>query len=208
MSSAPPSPVFAPAMPGPATAPPPAPTVIPDVWTEKDLPTLGWCVGKGIAKGVAMLFAIVLVPLELLATIFAPNVLPIQFPLSTPVLIYGGGAIAIFSGASTAAQTTRLFGLMKFLSQAVKLVYLFLLAVVGIIVVGVSPISIAFGFRDLIYLFMIGTALAALAGIVTLYEDVAHRGERLPFDFPLSRRVREERQRALLQRSGAIPPEP
>lgn len=196
--------------PGPNVVPAPVPIPTsgpPELWTKDDLPTLGWCIGKGIAKFVVMLFISVLVPLELLSTIFGPGVLPIQFPLSLNLLIYGGSAVAFFSGASTATQTTRVYGLFKFLSSAVKLIYLFLLALVGIIVVDASFLAITFGFRVLIYLFMIGTALAALSALVTLYEDYKHPGDRLPFDFPLSRRELRARQDAY-NRSIQMGPEP
>lgn len=206
MSASPPLPPSAPAP--QVVEVPIAPIDEHDLWTERDMPTVPWSVGKGVAKGVAMFFLIVMVPLELLATVLAPSVIPIKFPLSTSLLVYGGSAVAFFSGASTATFPTRVYGLFKFLSSLVKLVYLLLLALVGVIGIGVQSLSITFGFADLIYLFMIGTGLACLAALITLYEDLRHPGERLPYDFPLSRKVERRREEAYLNAKYGAPAPP
>jgi hypothetical protein len=204
----PPPPPYAVAPPGQLVEVPIPPIDEHDLWSERDMPTFPWSVGKGVAKAVAMFFLIVLIPVELLSTVLAPSVIPIKFPLSTSFLEYGGTAVAVFSGAATATFPTRVYGLFRFLSSLVKLLYLLALAVVGVIVIGVQSFSITFGFSDLIYLFMIGTGLACLAGLITLYEDLRHPGDRLPYDFPLSKRVEREREQAYLAAKYGPPAPP
>lgn len=203
----------APAPSGPAESP-----EFPEVWSREDLPGLPWCIAKGVAKAILLLFFTVLVPLELFYSVFAGSGLPISHPWSVALITYGGGALAVTSGAFTATQTTRLFGLFKFLNRAVALVYLFILASLATIILGPlnfgnggsgsvsAQIALKFGFADLIYLFMVGTAIAAVAALVTLFEDYRHPGERLPWDFPLSKRVRRRREQQMASSLGVEPP--
>lgn len=155
---------------------------------DADLPALPWCIAKGIAKMVLLSFILVLLPLEVLSVL--SSIIPIQFPLPGDLLVLGGFGIAICSGAATAAQTARSYGLFLFLSSVFRLGYLTGLAITGFLGITVnmnsSNIGITFGFADLIYLIMIGSILAAVSALITLVEDLKHPGERLPFQFPLT----------------------
>jgi hypothetical protein len=218
--NAPPVPAAGSVPPGAPPSPPGPPVEVefPEVWVSDDLPGLPWCIAKGVAKAILLLFFTVLVPLELFYSAFAGSGLPISHPWSAALLIYGGGALALTSAACTAAQTTRLLGLFRFLNRATALVYLYVLASLATIFFGPfsfgggnnggfgAQVGLTFGFADLIYLFMIGTGLATLAALVVLYEDYKHPGERLPWDFPLSRRVRRRRERELAESVGVSPP--
>ena len=194
-------------------------TKFPEVWSrEQDLPGLPWCIAKGIAKAIVLTFFVVLLPIELLDTLFGASTFPITHPFTVALLTYGGGALALTSGAFTATQTTRLYGFFRLANCVVKLVYQAIIASLALITLG--PLSLGmggsgstrvqfsayFGFADVIYLFMIGTTLAALASLVTLYEDYKHPGERLPWDFPISKKKRRQREAAVAASLGAPPP--
>lgn len=222
-----PSPFSVPQVPGSPSASAPTdaspiakPEVFPQLWTQDDLPGLPWCISKGVAKAIVLVFFSVLVPLELFFTAFANTGLPVSHPWSQSLLIYGGGALAITSGGFTATQTTRLKGLFWVLNRTIAVVYIYILATLAIITVGPlsfgggngggnsgsATVTLHFGFVELLFLFMIPPAIATVAWAVTLYEDYKHPGERLPWDYPLRRRERKRRERAIAEAWGIPPP--
>ena len=208
----------APGGPREGSGPRPYPSVFPEVWARQDLPGLPWCFAKGIAKAIVLVFFAVLVPLELFYSLFGASNFPISHPFTVELITYGGGALALTSGAFTATQTTRLYGFFRLANRGVKLAYQYIIATLALITFGPvafggggggstsGQIAVYFGFAVVMYLFMIVTTIAALAAFVTLYEDHKHPGERLPWDYPLSRRVRRRREKEMAAALGVVPP--
>lgn len=201
----------------PAWGPLPASVVqFPEVWSRsQDLPGLPWCIAKGIAKGALLIFFAVLLPIEILYTVFGAPDVALHHSISVALLTYGGGALAVTSAGFTAFQTTRVYGFFRFANRAAKLTYQYILATLLIFTLGPYAVNISgvtavlglhLNFADVMYLFMIPTTIALLAAFVTLYEDVTHPGERLPWDFPISRRTRKRREREMAAYLGVPPP--
>jgi hypothetical protein len=196
--------------------PPGAPTRFPEVWSRRhDLPGLPWCISKGIAKGIVLVFFAVLLPIEILYSVFGPSELMLHHAFSVELLTYGGGALAVTSAGFTAFQTTWAYGFFRLANRVAKLTYQYILATLAIFTLGPYVLSLGsgtaalrvhFNFADIFYLLMIPTTLSVLAAFVTLYEDLTHPGERLPWDFPLSKRVRRRREREMATALGVPPP--
>jgi hypothetical protein len=202
--------------PPPPGAVPPSPPRLPEVWSRRhDLPGLPWSIAKGLAKGALLLFFVVALPVELLYTVFSGPEVLLHHSFSITLLIVGGGALAVTSAGFTAFQTTRAYGFFRLANRVSKLVYQFVLATLAVVTVGPYAITVAEGtfdfaarlnFADIFYLFMIPTALAAASAFVTFYEDLRHPGERLPWDFPISRRTRRRREREMAEYLRLPPP--
>lgn len=206
--------------------PPPAPTTspvspppfiqFPEVWSRRqDLPGLPWCIAKGIAKGALLIFFVVLLPIEILYTVFGASDVALHHSITVALLIYGGGALAVTSAGFTAFQTTRAYGFFRLANRVAKLTYQYILATLLIFTLGpyvltLSGVTGAVTFHinvaDVMYLFMIPTSIAVMAAFVTFYEDVKHPGERLPWDFPISRRKRRRREAEMAAYIGVPPP--
>ncbi len=200
------------------TAPPTATSVtrFPEVWSRRqDLPGMPWCVAKGIAKGILLIFFLVLLPIEFLFTILGAADLWVHHSISVALLVYGGGALAVTSAGFTAFQTTSAYGFFRLANRVAKLVYLYVLAAVAIFTIGPlnvqigsasAGVTLQFNVADVFYLFMIPVTFAAAASAVTLYEDLKHPGERFPWDFPISRRQRRKRESEMAAHLGIPPP--
>lgn len=205
----------------PPTSLPPPPAAaslaqFPEVWSRRqDLPGLPWCIAKGIAKGAVLIFFAVLLPIEILFTVFGAQDVGLHHSVSVALIEYGGGALAVTSAAFTAFQTTSLYGFFRVANRATKLAYQYILSTLLIFVLG--PYALSQGgtsvwlgahvnLADVIYLFMIPTTIALAAALVTFYEDLKHPGERLPWDFPISRRKRRKREAEMAAYLGVPPP--
>ena len=200
--------------PSPATQ---APTVqFPEVWSRRhDLPGLPWCIAKGVAKGIVLIFFLVLLPIEFLFTVFGAADFGLHHSFTVALLTYGGTALAVTSAGFTAFQTTAAYGFFRLANRAAKLTYQYILATVAIFTLGpyalsfgggTADLGLHFNFADIFYLFMIPTAIALSAALVTFYEDLRHPGERLPWDFPISRRKRRQRESEMAAYLGVPPP--
>lgn len=162
-----------------------------------------------------LVFFVVLLPIEVLYTVFGSSDLLLHHSLTVELLTYGGGALAVTSAGFTAFQTTRLYGFFRVANRLTKLAYQYILATLAIFTLGpyvasVSGATVGIGLHvdlaDIFYLFMIPTTIALLAALVTVYEDVRHPGERLPWDFPISRRKRRDRESEMAAYLGIPPP--
>lgn len=212
-ASAAPGPTGAPRQPTPR---PPPPAELPEVWSRRtDLPGLPWCIAKGLAKGALLLFFFVALPIELLYTVLGGADVLLHHSFSASLIILGGGALAVTSAGFTAFQTTAAYGFFRLANRIAKLAYQYVLATLAIVTLGPYALTLSEGtflfgvhlnFADIFYLFMIPTTLAALSAFVTLYEDVKHPGERWPWDFPISRRVRRQREREMAAHLSLPPP--
>ena len=207
----------APPAPAPPPPPPPPPPVqFPEVWSSRhDLPGLPWCLAKGAAKGIILIFFAVLLPIEILYTVLGASDLELHHSITVALLIYGGGALAVTSAGFTAFQTTRLYGFFRLANRVTKLTYQYILSTVAIFTLGpyvgslgggTASLALDFNLADIFYLFMIPTTIAVLAAFVTLYEDATRPGERLPWDFPISRRKRRQREAEMAAYLGVPPP--
>lgn len=203
-------------MTGPPPPADPSPVQFPEVWSRKhDLPGLPWCISKGLAKGILLIFFAVLLPIEILYSTFGPSDFLLHHSYSEALLAWGGSALAVTSAGFTMFQTTRAYGFFRLANRAAKLTYQYILATLAIFTLGpyaftwgggAAAVSAHFNFADIFYLFMIPTTIALIAAFVTFYEDVKHPGERLPWDFPISRRKRRRREREMAQYIGVPPP--
>ncbi len=186
------------------------------MWSRRhDLPGLPWCIAKGTAKGVLLIFFAVLLPIQILYTVFSGPDFQLHHSFSRALLIWGGGTLAVTSAGFTAFQTTAAYGFFRLANRLAKLVYQYILATLAIFTLGPyalssgglsSAISAHFNFADIFYLLMIPTTFAIGAAFVTFYEDLKHPGERLPWDFPISRRTRRRRERETAAYLGVAPP--
>ncbi len=200
---------------GPAQGPG-APVRFPEVWSRRhDLPGLPWNIAKGIAKGIVLIFFAVLLPIEILYVYFGASDLMIHHGITVELLTYGGGALAVTSAGFTAFQTTAAYGFFRMANRVAKLVYQYILATAAIFTFGpylfsyagaTASLGIRIDVADIFYLLMIPTTIAVLAAFVTLYEDLRHPGERLPWDFPISRRKRRRREQEMAAYLGVPPP--
>ena len=188
----------------------------PEVWSRRhDLPGLPWSIAKGITKGIVLIFFAVLLPIEILYVYFGASDLRIHHGITVALLTYGGGALAVTSAGFTAFQTTRAYGFFRMANRVTKLIYQYILATAAIFTFGpylityaglTASLGIRIDVADIFYLFMIPTTFAVLAAFVTLYEDARHPGERLPWDFPISRRTRRRREREMADYLRVPPP--
>ncbi|HEV2316987.1 MAG TPA: hypothetical protein VGV64_03905 [Thermoplasmata archaeon] len=162
-----------------------------------------------------LIFLLVLLPIEVLFNLFGGSGLELHPSITVALLTYAGGALAVTSAGFTAFQTTGAYGFFRLANRATKLIYQYILATLALFILGPyaltlgggsAAVTLHFDFADVIYLFMIPTSIAAAAAFVTLYEDVKHPGERLPWDFPISRRKRRKREAELAAYLGVAPP--
>ncbi len=135
--------------------------------------------GAGVAIGVAVGSGYI--PYYLL-THLKPSSVGFAVAATLPLLL--GIAIGLLEGAATALKPTRLYGPLSILSGLVGIGYLYVIFQNSTIHVAVSAGGLTIGFGLLILLLILITGLSLIAGVVTTAEDLAHPGERLPFDYP------------------------
>lgn len=169
------------AAPAPAPAPTPLGSVPPGV--GYNVPSLGWRILGGGLRLIPLLIALVGLPVAALTFLSAHGIAP---PIPIATVEYAGIAIAVLVTLRYILKPTAAYGPLSVATSAVGLLYLYViwLGATYRVSIGNSGAGIQLGYADLILLLMIGPALALIAGIVTTYADVAHPGQRLPFDYP------------------------
>jgi hypothetical protein len=147
------------------------------------IPSLSYRILAGGLRLIPALLFLVALPVGILAFLSAHGIAP-PVPIETVELF--GIAIAILVTLRYILRPTGAYGPLSITTSAVGLLYLYLLYLAASyrISIGNSGVGISIGYSELILLLMIAPALALVAGALTTYEDAAHPGERLPFDYP------------------------
>ncbi|MHB1434892.1 MAG: hypothetical protein ACYCPN_01080 [Thermoplasmata archaeon] len=146
-----------------------------------EIPSVPHRIAAGAAVAIAVAVGSGYIPYYLL-THLKPASVGFGVAATLPLLL--GIAIGLLEGAATALKPTRLYGPLSILSALVGIGYLYVIFQNSTIHVVVSSGGLSIGFGLLILLLILITGLSMTAGIVTTVEDLAHQGERLPFDYP------------------------
>ncbi len=153
----------------------------PDGPLPAQIPSLPRRIARGAAVAIGVAVGSGFIPYYLL-THFKPASVGFGVAATLPLLL--GIAIGLIEGAATTLRPTRLYGPLSILSGLVGIGYLYVIFQNSTIHVSVTSGGLSIGFGLLILLLILITGLAMVAGVVTLAEDLAHPGERLPFDYP------------------------
>ena len=110
----------------------------------------------------------------------------LAIPISIAAVTTWGLLLLILSAARYILKPTVAFGPLCIAVSGVFLAYLYYLVLLSpyrFVLPGGSA-SLAAGYSMFLEILMIVPAVEIIAGILTTIEDVAHPGERLPFDYP------------------------
>lgn len=181
------------AMSPPASLPSPIMGAAPEIpeWLPYQPPNPPWLYTVGILKTAWSLFVFAFLPYEFMRLLSNPSNLPfgigVHSDLPFQLLIDFGVVLALLSGIQHVSRPTRWFGPIGFFRALITVVYVLLIAFNAVLILSLNfqglNASVTIDYSGVIYLFLIGTALAMLAALVTAYEDTKYPGERLPFDY-------------------------
>ncbi|HXQ94628.1 MAG TPA: hypothetical protein VN864_05610 [Thermoplasmata archaeon] len=133
-----------------------------------------------------LLVFFVAVPLGVLNDLAAHGITP---PYSAVTVSAVGVVLAVLGAAGTIARPTRSYGPIAFVASVGLFVYLLALAKNGIVTVGVgSGATLQLSYGGAILLLALMPVLGAIAAMFTILEDGLSPGERLPYDYPPTRR--------------------
>ena len=126
---------------------------------------------------------LVALPVAVLAYVHARGV---AIPVSLAAVTTWGLVLLVLSAARYVLKPTGAFGPLSIALSGVFLAYLYYLVLLSPyrFVLPGGGASLAAGYSMFLEILMIVPAMGILAGILTTVEDVAHPGERLPFDYP------------------------
>ena len=125
----------------------------------------------------------VALPVAVLAYVHSRGV---AIPISIAAVTTWGLLLLILSAARYVLKPTAAFGPLSIALSGVFLAYLYYLVLLSpyrFVLPGGSA-SLAAGYSLFLEILMIVPAVEIVAGVLTTIEDVAHPGERLPFDYP------------------------
>jgi hypothetical protein len=147
------------------------------------VPSLGYRILAAGARLVPLVIALIGLPVAALNYLSAHQ---ISLPVSVATVTVFGIAIAALSTARYIVKPTPAYGPVSMATSAVTLAYLFTLWLQATYRISVpsSAVTISLGYAELVDLLLIVPALALVAGLVTMVEDLRTPRERLPFDFP------------------------
>jgi len=126
----------------------------------------------------------VAIPVAVLAYVHSRGV---AIPISIAAVTTWGLLLLILSAARYVLKPTAAFGPLSIAVSGVFFAYLYYLVLLSpyrFVLPGGSA-SLAASYSMFLEILMIVPAVEILAGILTTVEDVAHPGERLPFDYPV-----------------------
>ena len=177
----------------PAPIPPPMMGAAPGIpeWLPFRPPNPPWLYTVGILKTTWSLFVFAFLPYVFMTILNNASNSSFGFgvhsDLPLQLLIDFGVVLALLSGIRHVSRPTRWFGPIGFFRALIKVVYVLLIAFNAVLILSLNfqglNGSLSIDYSGVIYLFLIGTALAMLAALVTAYEDTKYPGERLPFDY-------------------------
>jgi len=157
---------------------PPAPPALP-----YRIPSLAYRILIAGFRVILSFVFFVALPVAVLAYVHSRGV---AIPISIEAVTTWGLVLLVLSAARYVLKPTVAFGPLSVALSGVFLAYLYYLVLLSpyrFVIPGGSA-SLAAGYSMFLEILMIVPALGILAGILTTVEDVAHPGERLPFDYP------------------------